>query len=256
GGQPHVSDFGLAKRVEADSTLTQSGAVLGTPSYMAPEQAAGRTKDLTTAADVYALGAILYELLTGRPPFRGESVLETLRQVVEEEPPRRRAVDPGVDRDLEAICLKCLEKEPGRRYGAAEALAEDLEAYLRGDPVLAEAGPSGRLMRLLLRETRHTEVMALWGRGWMWHAGQVLLLFLASDALVRAGARRAWPYVTLWVAGLLSLLVPMWYYRFRGGPALTPVERQLGQVWVMCAAGCVLTGVIGVLRNLEVAQLL
>jgi serine/threonine-protein kinase len=256
GGRPHISDFGLAKRVEADSGLTQSGAILGTPSYMAPEQAAGRTRDLTTAADVYALGAILYELLTGRPPFRGESVIETLRLVVDREPPRPRALEPRVDRDLEAICLKCLEKDPQRRYGTAEAMAEDLEAYLRGEPVLAGVSSTGRLMRLLLRETRHTEVMALWGRVWMWHAAQVFLLFLASDALIWAETRRAWPYVALWAAGLLSLLIPVWYHRFRGGPALTPIERQLGQVWGMFAVGCVLTGVVVVLMGLEVTQLL
>ncbi len=254
--QPHVSDFGLAKRVEADGRLTQSGAILGTPSYMAPEQAAGRNKHLTTAADVYALGAILYELLTGRPPFRGDSAIETLLQVVEQEPQRPRALNPAIDRDLESICLKCLEKDPGRRYGTAEGLADDLDAYLRGEPVLADVSSTGRLVRRLLRESRHTEVMALWGRVWMWHAFQVLVLFLASNVLIWAGTRRAWPYVTLWGLGLLSLTVPAWYYRFRDGPALTPIERQLGQVWGMFAACCLLTGVIVVLMGLEVTQLL
>ena len=255
-GQPHVSDFGLAKRIEAECKLTQSGVILGTPSYMAPEQAAGRNKHLTTAADVYGLGAILYELITGRPPFRGDSVIDILLQVVEQEPERPRSLKPGIDRDLESICLKCLEKDPERRYNTADGLAEDLDAYLCGEPVLAEVSSTGRLMRMLLRETRHTEVMALWGRVWMWHALQVFVLFLASNVLIWSGTRRAAPYVALWVIGLLSLIVPAWYYRFRDGPALTPIERQLGQVWGMFAASCFLTGVIVVLMGLEVTRLL
>jgi eukaryotic-like serine/threonine-protein kinase len=125
-GQPHVTDFGLAKQVEKDAGLTQSGAIVGTPGYMAPEQAVGRTLGQTTA-DVFSLGVILYELLTGRRPFRAATHLETLLQVMEHEPERPRQVNEQVDADLEAICKKCLEKEAGRRYASAEALAEDLE---------------------------------------------------------------------------------------------------------------------------------
>jgi tRNA A-37 threonylcarbamoyl transferase component Bud32 len=149
GFEPHVTDFGLAKRMaspehQAGETLTQSGAIVGTPAYMAPEQASGR-KGLTTAADVYGLGAILYECLTGRPPFRAESPLDTVVQVLHDEVVRPRALAPHVPRDLETVCLKCLEKDPSRRYGSAEALAEDLERWLAGKPIGARpAGPVRR----------------------------------------------------------------------------------------------------------------
>ncbi|HLM44111.1 MAG TPA: serine/threonine-protein kinase, partial [Myxococcaceae bacterium] len=134
--RPHITDFGVALLLEQDAGLTQSGVVVGTPAYMAPEQAAGRSRLITTAADVYGLGAILYELLTGQPPFLADTPMAVLHQVLEAEPQRPRAVDATVDKDLETICLKCLEKEPARRYGSAEKLAEELERYLQGEPLL------------------------------------------------------------------------------------------------------------------------
>src|SRR5439155_1059729 len=129
-GEPLLSDFGLAKLVEKESTLTRTVAMLGTPSYMSPEQARGEAKQLTTAVDVYGLGAVFYELLTGQPPFAGGTTMETARQVLEKEPRRPSGLKPGIDCDLETICLKCLEKDPARRFGSAEALAEDLERWL------------------------------------------------------------------------------------------------------------------------------
>jgi serine/threonine-protein kinase len=140
-GEPHVSDFGLARRIGADSSLTMAGAVLGTPSFMAPEQAAGKTKELSAAADIYSLGAILYFLLTGRPPFLAASPLDTLVQVLEGEVIVPRVINPRVMRDLERICLRCLEKSPERRYAEAATLAEDLERFVREEPV--QARPPG-----------------------------------------------------------------------------------------------------------------
>jgi eukaryotic-like serine/threonine-protein kinase len=136
-GEPLLTDFGLAKLIECDSRLTGTLNILGTPAYISPEQAAGNTGHLTTAIDVYGLGAVLYELLTGAPPFVGDTTMATVRLVLDKDPERPSRRNPAVDRDLETICLKCLEKEPARRYASAEALAEDLERWERGEPITA-----------------------------------------------------------------------------------------------------------------------
>ncbi len=136
-GQPYVGDFGLAKIFSADSTVTSTGTITGTPSYMSPEQAAGRNAQVGPASDIYSLGAILYELLTGRPPFVEDNPLETLMQVLTREPLLPRTVNPKIPRPLQLICLKCLAKSPQQRYSSALALAEDLQRFARGEPLLA-----------------------------------------------------------------------------------------------------------------------
>ena len=136
-GEPHLTDFGLARLVETESTVTRTLEVLGTPSYMAPEQAVGNNAAISSVTDVYGLGAVLYQLLTGHPPFAGGTTFETVRLVLDTEPRQPRLLNPKVDRDLATICLKCLEKDPQRRYSSALALAEDLERWLKHEPIRA-----------------------------------------------------------------------------------------------------------------------
>jgi WD40 repeat protein/tRNA A-37 threonylcarbamoyl transferase component Bud32 len=182
-GRPHVSDFGLVKRLgpsTAEASLTQQGMIVGTPNYMAPEQAANQA-GVSTAADVYSLGAILYELLTGRPPFRAETALDTLRQLQEREPDRPRSLNRLVDRDLETVCLKCLHKDPARRYPSAEALADDLERWRKGEPI--QARPVSRRERVLKWVRRRPALAAL--------AALLVLVSLAGFAGVSWQGQRA-----------------------------------------------------------------
>src|SRR5262249_50625183 len=139
--KPRITDFGLAKRIKTDSDLTLSGQIIGTPNFIAPEQAAGKRREVGPQSDIYSLGAILYFLLTGHAPFQGATTHETIHKVLQAEatPPRR--LNPAVPHDLQTICLKCLEKEPGRRYPSAKALAEDLGRFLNDEPI--EARPVG-----------------------------------------------------------------------------------------------------------------
>jgi len=160
-GRPKITDFGLAKRLDADSQQTQSGAVMGTPSYMAPEQAWGQTRQIGPKSDLYSLGAILYEMLVGRPPFQGASTLETLELARTQEPVPPIRLQPKIPVDLETICLKCLQKDPAKRYGDASALADDLQRFLEGRPILAR--PVGAVERLTRWCRRNPKVAALAG---------------------------------------------------------------------------------------------
>ena len=134
-GEPHLTDFGLARLVESESSVTHTLDVLGTPSYMAPEQAVGNNAAVSSVTDVYGLGAVLYQLVTGQPPFAGGTTYETIKLLLDTEPRQPRLLNPKIDRDLATICLKCLEKDPKRRYSSALALAEDLERWLKHEPI-------------------------------------------------------------------------------------------------------------------------
>src|SRR5262245_17395878 len=182
-GTPKISDFGLARRLESGERLTQSGAIVGTPSYMAPEQARGRAPALGPPVDIYALGAILYELLTGRPPFRGETAADTVLQVISQDPVPPSRLNARVPRDLETICLKCLHKEPPRRYASAAALAGDLRCFLHGEAIAAR--PEGRLERFVRGARRRpTLVVGL-------TAGVLLATALVGGGLWVRGERAA-----------------------------------------------------------------
>lgn len=161
-GEPHVTDFGLAKQMESNSSVTLSGQIMGTPQYMAPEQAEGGGRELTTAADVYGLGAIFYEILCGKPPHVGSSLMDTLQLVVEEEatPPSKH--NPKVNRDLETIAMKCLEKDPAKRYASSQGLKNDLDHWLRGEPILARpVGTAEKVIKWMKRKPMHAAAAGL-----------------------------------------------------------------------------------------------
>jgi serine/threonine-protein kinase len=235
-GHPHVSDFGLAKRIDIDESLTQSGAILGTPAYIAPEQAAGsRRGELGPASDVYSLGTILYACLTGHPPFQGPSPLDTVLMVLEQDPLPPRMLDGRIDRDLEMIVLRCLQKPPELRYPSAGALADDLNAYLAGEPIAARSGRFSDVVARLMRETHHATVLENWGVLWMWHAAVLFGLCVVTNLM--HVMRASWPqfatpipYVLLWGVGLLIWAPIFWAVRRRAGP-VTAVERQIAHAW-------------------------
>src|SRR5437588_7377909 len=174
-GEPHLTDFGLARLVESESSVTQTLDVLGTPSYMAPEQALGNNAAVSSATDVYGLGAVLYQLLTGHPPFAGGATYETIKLLLDTEPRQPRLLNPKIDRDLSTICLKCLEKDPKRRYSSALALAEDLERWLRHEPIQA----------------RHTGVFARGGK-WVRRNPTSALLVASLVGLAAAAGWIVW----------------------------------------------------------------
>jgi serine/threonine-protein kinase len=233
-GRPHVSDFGLAKRLGNELTLTQSGAIVGTPSYMAPEQAQLRPASgggtPGPACDVYSLGAILYQMLTGRPPFQAASPLETLLLVLEQDPVPPRVLNPRADPDLEMVALRCLQKVPEQRYASAAALADDLDAFRAGLPVSARSTSLRALAARLLGETHHAAVLENWGFLWILHSIALVAFYLATNILVWRGVSSRWPYVLIFTAGLGAWAALFWALRRRGGP-ISFVERQLAHVW-------------------------
>jgi predicted Ser/Thr protein kinase len=237
-GRAHVTDFGLAKQVGDPASLTKSGAILGTPSYMAPEQAVGARGQVGPASDVYSLGAVLFYLLTGRPPFLAATPMDTVLQVLEQEPPWPHQLNPQADRDLEMIALRCLQKPMDLRYPSAESLANDLRAYLNDEPISARSGRFGQILTRMFRETHHAAVLENWGLLWMWHSLVLLVACLLTNLLHALGFNDRWYYIALWTAGLGAWAVVFWALRHRIGP-VTFVERQIAHVWgaSMCAIG-------------------
>jgi len=194
-GEPHLTDFGLARLAETESTVTRTMEVLGTPSYMAPEQAVGNNAAVTSATDIYGLGAVLYQLLTGHPPFAGGTTFETVRLVLDTEPRQPRLWNRKIDRDLATICLKCLDKDPQRRYSSALALAEDLERWLKDEPIRA----------------RRTGIFA---RGRKWVRRNPTSALLAASLVALAAA-----------IGAMTLALP--FYWHRNLPTSSPPEKSI-----------------------------
>jgi eukaryotic-like serine/threonine-protein kinase len=229
-GEPHVTDFGLAKQLSDAAAVTKTGAVLGTPAYMAPEQAAGIRGQVGPQSDVYSLGVILYHMLTGRPPFQAASPAEMVMLVLEQDPVPPRMLNPKADRDLEMICLRCLQKPIDLRYASAAALADDLEAYLNDESIAARSGRFGQVLASWMRETHHAAVLENWGLLWMWHSLALLVACFATNTLDLLGDDNRWHYFLLWTAGLGAWAAVFWALRRRMGP-VTFVERQIAHLW-------------------------
>ena len=229
-GEPHVTDFGLAKRISAQQSLTQTGAILGTPSFLAPEQAGGNRGEIGPATDVYGLGAVLYQMLTGRPPFQAATPLDTILLVLEQDPLPPRLLNPLADRELELIALRCLQKPIELRYGSADALANDLKAYLEGNPISARSGKFSAVMARWFRETHHVSILENWGLLWMWHAVVLLALCILTNVMHRRGFEEPAAYLVLWGGGLAVWAPIFWAIRRRAGPVMF-VERQVAHVW-------------------------
>lgn len=256
---PHVTDFGLAKRVSGSVSLTQTGAILGTPSYMAPEQASGGRGEVGPLCDVYSLGAILYALLTGRPPFQGPSPVDTMLMVLEQDPLPPRLLNRRLNRDLEMIVLRCLQKPSELRYRSAAELAEDLQAFLNGESILARSGRLSDVVARVFRETHHATVLENWGVLWMWHAAVLLVLCLFTNWLQLQQAEwpvmnSPWPYVALWGGGLAVWAPIFWALRHRSGP-VTAVERQIAHAWGASIIAVILLFVVEELLAMPVLSL-
>lgn len=230
-GQSHVTDFGLAKQIEASASLTRTGAILGTPSYMAPEQAAGARGQVGPGTDVYSLGSILYHMLTGRPPFQAASPVDTVLLLLEQDPVPPHVINPKCDNELELIALRCLQKPPDLRYPSAAAMAADLEAFLKDEPISANTGRFSQILSRLFRETHHASVLENWGTLWMWHGVVLLVVNLLTELMVALGYdNNRSAYVGLWIVALWMWAYVFWILRQRVGP-VTFVERQIAHLW-------------------------
>ena len=253
-GVPRVTDFGLAKRVEGDASLTQSGAILGSPSYMPPEQAAGNRGRIGPHSDVYSLGAMLYHMLTGRPPFQAATPIDTLLNVLEQDPLPPRLLNPRIDRDLELIAMKCLQKPIELRYASAAQLADDLESYLAGESISARSTGLRLLLSRAMRETHNASVLENWGLLWMLHSVVVFVLCAWTNWLQWQGSDDRWPYVSIWTVGFCGWAAIFWWLRTRGGP-ITFVERQIIHVWGASVISSVLLFGIEIVLDLPVLTL-
>lgn len=253
-GTPLITDFGLAKQSGSGADLTQSGMLVGTPAYMSPEQAGGRRNLIGPASDVYSLGCVLYFALTGRSPFVSDSPMETVMLVIEQDPIAPRALCPKLDRDLEMIVVRCLQKPIDLRYPSGEALAQDLEAYLADERVAARSGRFNQILARIFRETHHAAILENWGTLWIWHSMVLLIAGLLTWQMDYMGITQAGIYVAVWTLGIGTWAAVFWKLRQRMGP-VTFVERQIAHVWGASMVAIAMLFPIEMMMNLEVLAL-
>ena len=227
---PMLTDFGLAKQVGAKVDLTRSGMLVGTPAYMSPEQASGRKQDVGISSDLYSLGCVLYYSLTGRAPFVADNAMELVMMVIEQEPTPPRRLRPSLDRDLEMIVTRCLQKPSDLRYENSHALIRDLQAYLADERVSARSGQFNQVVARVFRETHHAAVLEKWGLLWMWHSLVLLVASLLTWQMSVIGVERRSIYAGVWILGLGAWAAVFWKMRQRMGP-VTFIERQVAHVW-------------------------
>ena len=245
--RPRVTDFGLAKRLFSDANLTRTGEVVGTPSYMAPEQAVSGAHDaIGPAADIYSLGAILYQLLTGRPPFQAETTFETISQLLEAEPLPPRLLNRSVPRDLESICMKCLAKEPVERYASARCLSEDLSRYLTGEVIRASGVNLLERVTRAVRQSRHDEELRGWGMGLI-AFGVVILSAHVAIYFLPTSTYGRWAYFLPRVAMFGALLALL--FRLRQRPLL-PANAPERLIWVVWGGYLLSLGAMNAVRAL------
>ena len=272
-GHPYVSDFGLARIVretefrqslgdasppvpslEAFRSLTRTGAILGTPGYMAPEQAIGDPTQIGPATDIYSLGAVLFAMLTGRSPFQCASPADAVIMALEHEPPPPRLLNPAIDVDLEMIVLKALQKPADLRYVTADDFADDLQAFLNNEPVKARSSRLADILSRAFRPTHHAGILRNWGVLWMWHSLVLLVLCLTTNYMQLRGVTSRMPYVGLWTFGLGTWGLAFWSIRHRAGP-VTFVERQIAHLWASSMAASSMLFLIEALLDLPVLKL-
>jgi len=234
-GQPHITDFGLAKQFTTDFPALSMG-IAGTPKYMSPEQAAGAQIVLTPATDIFSLGTIMYEMLTGRVAFHAGTLKEMLTQLLLHDPLAPRSIDSSIDPELEAICLKCLVKNPEQRYQSADVLADDLENYLRGEPTSVEPAKLHFKVTRLFRATEHADVLKKWGVLWILHSVHVLVLCLLTQGLASRAEVGNGTMLIFWFAMETFWALFLYLRRKRLGK-VTAVEGVLNHVWLAGGLG-------------------
>lgn len=238
---PKITDFGLAKRLDADLGYTQTGTILGSPPYMAPEQANGRVADLAPATDIFSIGVILYELLVGRRPFDGSTILQTLEQVRSHDPPPPSMLQLGIPRDMDAICLKCLEKRPQDRYQSAADLASDLDSFLAGEPIQARSANLIDNLRRTLGRFDHEHKLGSWGNWMIVLSPIVLVVHILAYLLFQQ--LLVFPIIISWISIASAAGIPFALYwadrtTFRLFPAFQ--RRHLTTIWASSSLGMVL----------------